>query len=427
VHAAPSVAGTPDGLRSSILAAVDPDTTFGVESHLPPEEETRSGIGLALSGGGFRAALFHLGALRRLNELGLLTRIGTFASASGGSIANAQLARHRIEHEDAWGEPGRPIERFEENLAVPLREFCGNDIRTSAVFARLLPWNWFKRDATIEALVERFAGLAGTHLLSELHGRPRFVFCATDLRFRRQWVFDTGRGHVGDDQAEFRPLGDHWTLARAAAASGCFPIAFAAMPVPDDAGHVPGVQLSDGGLVDNMAIEPAWSAHSTVLASDASPSFSDAPRWLGQLWLALRYPVIVLEQGVEVRKRWLVYRYVHGDLTGAYWGIASRPTSYGFDRDAYDPPLDVYSDELIREVISQIRIDYDAFSAAESAVLENHGYLLAEIAVRTHAATLVAGPWPPPQVPHREWMDDHRVRSALAGSEKTKLFGRKRR
>jgi NTE family protein len=38
----------------------------------------RKGMALALSGGGFRAALFHLGALRRLNELGVLSQVDTF-------------------------------------------------------------------------------------------------------------------------------------------------------------------------------------------------------------------------------------------------------------------------------------------------------------------------------------------------------------
>src|SRR5213593_1149029 len=49
-------------------------------------------IALCLSGGGYRASLFHLGALRRLNELGVLSRVDTIASVSGGSILAAQIA-----------------------------------------------------------------------------------------------------------------------------------------------------------------------------------------------------------------------------------------------------------------------------------------------------------------------------------------------
>ena len=43
-------------------------------------QKLEDGIGLCLSGGGFRAALFHLGALIRLNQLGLLSKIDRIAS-----------------------------------------------------------------------------------------------------------------------------------------------------------------------------------------------------------------------------------------------------------------------------------------------------------------------------------------------------------
>src|SRR5205085_2664966 len=50
------------------------------------------GPALCLSGGGFRATLFHLRSLRRLNELGALSRLDTITSVSGGSITNGVLA-----------------------------------------------------------------------------------------------------------------------------------------------------------------------------------------------------------------------------------------------------------------------------------------------------------------------------------------------
>jgi NTE family protein len=51
-------------------------------------------IGLALSGGGFRAALFHVGLLARLAELGLLRRVEVVSSVSGGSIIGALYYIH---------------------------------------------------------------------------------------------------------------------------------------------------------------------------------------------------------------------------------------------------------------------------------------------------------------------------------------------
>jgi NTE family protein len=55
-------------------------------------EGLEAGIGLALSGGGFRATLFHCGALWRLSELGYLQRLARVSSVSGGSITAGQLA-----------------------------------------------------------------------------------------------------------------------------------------------------------------------------------------------------------------------------------------------------------------------------------------------------------------------------------------------
>ena len=49
------------------------------------------GVGLCLSGGGFRAMLFHVGSLRRLNEAGRLAELTRVASVSGGSITAAAL------------------------------------------------------------------------------------------------------------------------------------------------------------------------------------------------------------------------------------------------------------------------------------------------------------------------------------------------
>ena len=49
-------------------------------------------LGLALSGGGFRASLFHIGVLARMAELDLLRHVGVLSTVSGGSIIGALLS-----------------------------------------------------------------------------------------------------------------------------------------------------------------------------------------------------------------------------------------------------------------------------------------------------------------------------------------------
>mgnify|MGYP005712028547 CR=1 FL=1 len=48
-------------------------------------------LGLALSGGGFRATLYHLGVIRYLRDIGALQEVSDIASVSGGSILAAHL------------------------------------------------------------------------------------------------------------------------------------------------------------------------------------------------------------------------------------------------------------------------------------------------------------------------------------------------
>ena len=51
-------------------------------------KELEDSVALCLSGGGYRAMLFHLGALWRLNELGYLKKLARISSVSGGSITS---------------------------------------------------------------------------------------------------------------------------------------------------------------------------------------------------------------------------------------------------------------------------------------------------------------------------------------------------
>ena len=109
----------------------DDATQHGISSYLP-NAGPRQGLALCMSGGGDRAALFHLGALRRMNELGILSRIDTFTSVSGGSIMAAQLATFM---KGATREPGKPIDGFDEGVAKPMRKFAAADPRTGAPYA----------------------------------------------------------------------------------------------------------------------------------------------------------------------------------------------------------------------------------------------------------------------------------------------------
>jgi len=402
------------------------------DAPLPPAR--RQGIGLCLSGGGFRAALFHSGALRRLSELGLLSRADfrTVSAVSGGAIAAASLATALGHLALATGRP-IPREVWNAEVAAPLRAFTRRDARTGPMLRRLLPWNLLRVGTTVEALARRLERDLTRLRLSALPARPEFLFLATDMSYGVAWVF--ARETMGDYQVGYLPPPPDFPLARAVAASACFPPVFGPLRLrldpdalrggaaPRDAARrqcLAGLPLTDGGTYDNMGLEPVWKSHAVVLVSDAGGTFvEEADRGLS--WRIPRYVAIQERQSRALRKRWLIASLATGALQGAYWGVASAPSRY-------DGPFAGYSKELAAEVIARIRTDLDGFSDAEAGVLENHGYLLAEAALQRHLPALVPDGRPPAVVPHPEWFPPTRtekeIREALRGSGRSRLKGR---
>src|SRR5216683_3139086 len=93
-------------MASQLPAEAVPETTLPLSPvRLIPGDTVapQPGIALCLSGGGYRAMLFHLGALKRLNELKYLKRIARISSVSGGSITAGALAMnwHKLEFDDS--------------------------------------------------------------------------------------------------------------------------------------------------------------------------------------------------------------------------------------------------------------------------------------------------------------------------------------
>jgi hypothetical protein len=143
-------------------------STLGRLGGLSPSEADRGERALWLSGGGYRAALFHLGALTRLNELGLLGQTGTVGAVAGGSIPAALLATRL-----PWPLHGA-YRDWPEQVAEPLRQIAGRSIRTRSIFRKPFP-------AVEAAQEERYARDLVAALGGESSWGPRFVFGASGL------------------------------------------------------------------------------------------------------------------------------------------------------------------------------------------------------------------------------------------------------
>ena len=93
------------------------------------------GIALCLSGGGYRAMLFHLGALWRLNELGYLKKLNRISSVSGGSISAAVLGYNWSKL--AFDDVGIG-QKFVEEVIEPIRKLASRTIDVGAILGGAL-------------------------------------------------------------------------------------------------------------------------------------------------------------------------------------------------------------------------------------------------------------------------------------------------
>ena len=386
----------------------------------------RRGVALALSGGGFRATLFHLGTLRRLNELGVLTAVDTITSVSGGSIMAACLADAMISDPP---KKGVPLANFDA-LAAKVHELTSYNLRRTILLKKVAPQNWAR---SLPELVARELEHHVTEKpLTALPQFPNFVFCATDMVFGVNWIYT--RDRAGDFQAGYsKEKLDAIGIAHAAAASACFPPIFKPISTlvnpeslkggfargPDGDQCRAAIRLSDGGVYDNMGLEPAWKGVATLLVSDAGGPFEFA-RDRGTIADIKRYPDIMGNQARALRKRWLIDSYISGIGPGGKAGLGGTYWSTGGTRVEYDKADTSGYSAATATMIAHIRTDLDAFSQAEAAILENHGYLMADVALKVHASNF----WrttPPAQPPYPEWLDDAKARAALKDSAKQRL------
>jgi NTE family protein len=120
-------------------------------------------IGLALSGGGFRAAAFHLGVFHKLESMGLLWKLDLLTCVSGGSIVGAFLAAN-------WGKSDT-LDRLENYLRT-------RSIAVSSVIGGILdPF-----DSRLDKLASSYdKDLYKGLKLSQIANGPRLYLNATNL------------------------------------------------------------------------------------------------------------------------------------------------------------------------------------------------------------------------------------------------------
>lgn len=224
-------------------------------------------IGLALSGGGFRASLYHLGLVRFLRDADLLSKVTLISSVSGGSILAAHLALNWERYNGSASEFDAVASEFLSFVRLDVRNRIQRRFPLLAPF-RLPRWllGYSNRQLTLTGLLEYHYQhfLFGDKSLFQLPEKPQLHILATNLSegclcsFNRNGLLMIRRQPNHSVRIDRVQTGLA-TVAMAVTASSAYPGFFPPLELTStDVGAVGdefGRQAyTDGGVFDNLGV-----------------------------------------------------------------------------------------------------------------------------------------------------------------------------
>jgi|SRR5215213_617382 len=358
------------------------------------------GIALCLSGGGYRAMIFHVGALLRLNQLGFLKKLARVSSVSGGSLTAGVLA---LAWKNLSFNDNGVAGNLEELLTRPITRLANNTIDQGSIIKGILMPRSSISDEVTQAYRDHLFGNATLQDLPADNEGPRFVINATNVQTKVLWRFS--RPYMGDYRVGLvkNPTTD---LAVAVAASSAFPPFLSPAQLeldpsdfdPDtpavlkEDAYRGNVVLTDGGVYDNLGLETAWKSYDTILVSDGGGAVDDEtdPE---RDWARHSYRILNLidNQVRSLRKRQVIDSYKQSARKGAYWGIRTHIADYDLP-DAMNCPFDRTME------LAAVATRLKALDATLQERIINWGYAVCDAALRKHVdGTLqaaIAFPYP---------------------------------
>jgi NTE family protein len=313
----------------------------------------RHRVGLALSGGGVRAIAFHSGVLRWFAERELLEQIDHISSVSGGSLFTGLVFRFS-------GYSWPTSAQYVDHVLPQIRNLLtSKSLQINAVFRLLLnPLNWrflLSRANVIAQSIEHLWGVSTT--LGHLPQRPVWSINGTTAENGRRFRFKGMK--IGDYESGYADA-ENYRLASAMAVSAAFPGGIG--PLTLDTTHYKWLKqkrwdstqpaevvkpefkklhLYDGGVYDNLGMEPLFDVGKQavknsvsspfidfVVVSDAGASFArrTIPGPLRPSRLK-RVADVAFDQARALRVRAFVNFLQSHEEAGMYLQIGSNPTA----------------------------------------------------------------------------------------------------
>lgn len=310
-------------------------------------------IALALSGGGFRATVFHLGVLARLaaDEQDLFPQVTYLSTVSGGSLCGGLVYSLSNFH---WPSGKEYLDQVASNARRIMTTY---DLQESLIRRALRNLGGIleTRANDLSALMQ--AGWGVTAKLNEIPSNPRWLINATCFESAKNWRFESRR--MGDYVFGYSKDTD-LPLADALAASSGFPGLIGALALKTDGRawfrykhsggddpyaslavqetwetepitpSFPEVHLWDGGVYDNHGIEGlhdfihGWRSNiDFLLVSDASGKGTPPPYRQHAKALFFMVTGVMMDQIRSLRARAVVERMTNHNDDGSYVKIGN--------------------------------------------------------------------------------------------------------
>lgn len=362
-------------------------------------------IALSLSGGGYRATLFALGALKALNNMGLLSQLGTITSVSGGSIASGFLGAHWKDLKFVDG----VATNFDKVIIEPLNEFCSEDLDVGAALSGIFSFSDTIGDKIAKKYdIRLFKGLRLKDI-PDNDKTPLFIFYGTNyhtgssIRFSQRYISDW---RIGQN------LVDNPSLAKVIGISSAFPPFLAPVTLKTDpknwqetkhATHFSDSNLKselllcDGGLYDNLGLEAITKQdkdgfeYGYVICCDAGAPFeitsSIKTNWMSQF---MRMTDIMINQQRALRKRNLLTYLTSKELKGTYFSISNQISQYAHVQGLPDLKEVLMIDTDKTKALAQVPTRLTSFDRESRILLINWGEALCDAAIRRWCPDLVS-------------------------------------
>lgn len=367
---------------------------------------SKNKIGLALSGGGYRATIYHLGTLRKLKELNILDKIDVISSNSGGSITAAAYSLYHKDFELFENKIRKGVKKEIVLLIfIPLLIFIASLFTLGLWLPLVLPFALPSYTLLIWTLffgvvlfrfqfrlfpVSKWIALRYDQIffkgkkLSDLSPDFSLVINSTNVETGRIFHFSkysmTDSTYGYSDEFKDKPIKfkhESFPISMSVMCSSCVPFIFSPVKIkskyfedPKDVKRI-SPELVDGGVYDNQGIHKLTFPKSSsfcrnVIVSDAG-DFLPAERWsFNSLFILQRTSNIFMNRIKNLQMMMNLYR------EDTHSNVAYQSLAFNMENSLDEFMKMLKEGHIDQEVIEGHKIDMDWIHHKKWKKIEEH-------------------------------------------------------